>query len=197
MEQDAELLSIAESSSSAVLEASSSAVPYHFMYKDYDLSVFRKLESEVMLRRSRLPQSGVQASEPRRGEDGALQHWRRGLVGAVQDWADGSLANVVALIVRLVNHFEVREDVVAKLIPGMCVTCDAEACVHWPKSHLHAPLCAHIISPLAHSPCPTQMRMPSPPVNARCSPFCFLRVPSGGEGAPGSTTQTVHYGQQD
>ena len=42
------------------------------------------------------------------GKVGALQHWRRGLIGAVQSWANGSMENVIMLIMHLIEHFNMR-----------------------------------------------------------------------------------------
>ena len=52
-----------------------------------------------------------QQKEPRTGASGALEHWRRGLVGAVQSWAEGSLENVVILVKRLIQHFNIMADI--------------------------------------------------------------------------------------
>eukprot|EP00965_Chrysotila_dentata_P023812 789031-Pleurochrysis_carterae.AAC.1 len=38
-----------------------------------------------------------------------LFHWRRGVVGSLQDWAQGSIANVIKLIVMAINYFKVSD----------------------------------------------------------------------------------------
>ena len=57
-----------------------------------------------MNRRAKEPKAAVTAPAPRDGVNGALAHWRRGLVGCVQDWADGSLENVITLLLRLIKR---------------------------------------------------------------------------------------------
>lgn len=84
-------------------------------YKDYSLETFRKLEAEDVRRRSVVPERGLQRRQPRTGKLGALHHWRRGLIGAVQSWADGSLENVVILVLWLINHFEISEQILELL----------------------------------------------------------------------------------
>ena len=92
------------------------APPHFEKYKDYTLGTFRKLESEEMLRRSVVPvrllhPAQRQPKEPRTGAAGALEHWRRGIIGAIQSWADGSLENVIILIKRLIEHFNILGDI--------------------------------------------------------------------------------------
>ena len=83
--------------------------PFHDNYKDYNLIMWQKTTGRIMNRRAKEPRADMPPTQMLRyGERGALEHWRRGLVGAVQDWADGSLANVVMLLVRLVSHFKVH-----------------------------------------------------------------------------------------
>ena len=83
--------------------------PFHDNYKDYNLITWQKTTGRIMNRRAKEPRADMPPTQMLRyGEHGALEHWRRGLVGAVQDWADGSLANVVMLLVRLVSHFKVH-----------------------------------------------------------------------------------------
>ena len=79
------------------------------MYKEYSLETFRKLETEEARRRAVIPERNARRKPPRTGKDGALWHWRRGLVGAVQSWADGSLENVVILVMLLINHFAISD----------------------------------------------------------------------------------------
>ena len=101
-------------------QVSSLAPPHHEMYKDYNLVTFQREESKEMWRRSIVPrrrQSGEeQPSRPRTGSSGALEHWRRGLIGAVQSWANGSLDNVIWLIVKLMDHFNIWEQVYEILV---------------------------------------------------------------------------------
>jgi hypothetical protein len=83
--------------------------PFYDKYKDYNLIMWQKTTGVMMNRRAKEPRADMPPTQMLRyGERGALEHWRRGLVGAVQDWADGSLANVVMLLVRLVSHFKVH-----------------------------------------------------------------------------------------
>ncbi|KAL1516034.1 hypothetical protein AB1Y20_002647 [Prymnesium parvum] len=105
-------------------EGRSSNIPYYDRYKDWDHAQFMTRMGESMRRRSVIPSHEVQRPEPRNDacdQKDALLHWRRGLVGAVQDWADGSLDNVLTLIVRLINHFNssshptFKQRVIAKL----------------------------------------------------------------------------------
>ena len=84
-------------------------------YKEYSLETFRKLEAEEVRRRSVVPERGLQRRQPRTGKLGALHHWRRGLIGAIQSWADGSLENVVILVLWLINHFEISEQILELL----------------------------------------------------------------------------------
>ena len=93
--------------------------PYFGMYKDYTLQTFRALEAKQMRRREILPMCGVESRPLRSGEAGALHHWRHGLVGAVQAWADGSLDHVASLIMKLVEHFNIADQVGEKL-KGVC-----------------------------------------------------------------------------
>ena len=79
-----------------------------------------------MVRRAIIPRElvvlGVPLPQLRRGEEGALEHWRRGLVGAVQSWAAGSIENVIKLILRLINHFNISSeifDVLEGMRPGI------------------------------------------------------------------------------
>ena len=103
-------------------EQVSSLAPPHFemYYKDYNLVTFMREESKEMWRRSKVPrrvQSGEeQPSRPRTGSSGALEHWRRGLIGAVQSWANGALDNVIWLIVKLMDHFNIWEQVYEILV---------------------------------------------------------------------------------
>ena len=85
------------------------------MYKNYSLECFRKLEAEEVRRRSIVPERGVQRQQPRTGKLGAMQHWRRGLIGAVQAWADGSLENVVIMVMWLIKHFEISDEILELL----------------------------------------------------------------------------------
>ena len=89
--------------------------PHYENFKDYSLSTFRREESREMWRRSIVPKrlgpDAEQPGMPRRGETGALEHWRRGLIGAVQSWAAGSLENVILLVIRLIDFFEIWEDI--------------------------------------------------------------------------------------
>ena len=91
--------------------------PHYDNYKDYTLATFRTLEAKQMLRRSVVPKRGVQAAEPRRGKDGAMENWRHGLVGGVQAWALGSLENVVKLVLKLIQHFQIAE-AIRELLPS-------------------------------------------------------------------------------
>ena len=85
-------------------------------YIDYDLEAWRRTTGQLMWRRAKPICAGAEAVLPRNGVDGALHHWRRGLVGAVQDWANGSKANVVWLLLRLMEHFDVKEEMHVQLI---------------------------------------------------------------------------------
>ena len=85
-------------------------------YIDYDLEAWRRTTGQLMWRRAKPICAGAEAVLPRNGVDGALHHWRRGLVGAVQDWANGSKANVVWLLLRLMEHFDVKEEMNVQLI---------------------------------------------------------------------------------
>ena len=91
--------------------------PHYDNYKDYSFATFRMLEARQMQRRSVVPQRGVQAEAPKRGQNGAMEHWRHGLVGAVQAWAGGSLENVIKLVMKLVLHFEIASEI-RELLPS-------------------------------------------------------------------------------
>ena len=101
-------------------QVNSVAPPHYEMYKDYNLVTFQREESKEMCRRSNVPrrlQSGEeQPPLPRTGSSGALEHWRRGLIGAVQSWANGSLDNVILLIVKLMDHFNIWEQLYEILV---------------------------------------------------------------------------------
>ena len=96
-------------------------LPHYANYKDYSLATFRALEAKQMQKRSVVPERGVRAEELRRGKegkDGAMEHWRHGLVGAVQAWAGGSLENVIKLVMRLVQHFDIAAELLELLPSG-------------------------------------------------------------------------------
>ena len=101
---------------------------HYGMYKEYSLQTFRALEAKQMHKRSILPECGVQARPLRSGEEGAMHHWRHGLVGAVQSWADGSLDHVVTLILKLVDHFQIADQISQKL-KGVCTRLKQHAAV--------------------------------------------------------------------
>ena len=79
-------------------------------YADYDLHTWRKLEGEVWDRRrvalSRDVPGRLPEQMPRGERDGPLHHWRRGLVGAVKDWANGSAADAVNILVKLIKELD-------------------------------------------------------------------------------------------
>ena len=118
---------VAEAPAAAAKESVAEAAPPHFQkYKDYTLTTFMREESKEMVRRAIIPRElvvlGVPLPQLRRGEEGALEHWRRGLVGAVQSWAAGSIENVIKLILRLINHFNISSeifDVLEGMRPGI------------------------------------------------------------------------------
>ena len=85
-------------------------------YIDYDLEAWRRTTGQLMWRRAKPISAAAEAPLPRNGVDGALFHWRRGLVGALQDWANGSKANIVWLLLRLMEHFDVKEEMHVQLI---------------------------------------------------------------------------------
>ena len=112
--------------------ARTSPPPHSETYNRYTLEAWRRLEAEEDRRRSVIPERGVQRKPPRKGKDGALTHQRRGLVGAVQSWADGSIENVILLMVRLIEHFKVRAEVCnhfagAPAPPSLPITAHATA----------------------------------------------------------------------
>ena len=80
-------------------------------YGEYTSAIWRRLEAAVQVRRKVVPQRGVEKPVHRKGARGPLHHWRRGLVGAVQDWAEGSMEMVVVLIMRLIQFFNVADDI--------------------------------------------------------------------------------------
>ena len=92
-------------------------------YMDYTLETFRRLESDEIRRRSIVPERGVQSKLARMGKAGALEHHRRGLVGAVQSWANGSIDNVIMLMMYLINHFDISAEILKKLEPHSGVCC--------------------------------------------------------------------------
>ena len=100
--------------------------PHYEKYKDYTLVTFRREESKEMIRRAVVPKEQPESAppKPRTGELGALEHWRRGLIGAVQSWAAGSIENAILLLVRLIDHFNVVNqifDILNARRTGVCV----------------------------------------------------------------------------
>ena len=95
------------------------------------METFRKLEADELRRRSVIPARGVAASAPRKGKLGALHHWRRGLVGAVQSWANGSIENVVLLVRKLIDHFNIAKEMKEQLEPASGAPC-RDACASSP-----------------------------------------------------------------
>ena len=89
--------------------------PHHDKYKDYSLLTFQREEGKEMWRRSVVPKRlGADAErppQPRTGASGALLHWRRGLVGAMQSWAVGALDFVVLLTMKLIDHFNISQEI--------------------------------------------------------------------------------------
>ena len=115
---------------------------HYNMYKDYTLAKIRELEGRQLQRRSIIPEHGVPAKAPRRGKDGAMDHWRHGLVGAVQAWAAGSLETVVELVMRLIEHFGISADIRIQLGPASGVRRATSLC----RLHRSCPRrCRHLI----------------------------------------------------
>ena len=99
-------------------------------FGSYSHSTYQKLETEVQRWRAVEPIADVQRDPPPFGErNGALSHWRRGLIGAVQDWADGSLDNVVMLLLRLISHFKLTEQILEKLAGVELANAKVDACI--------------------------------------------------------------------
>ncbi|KAL1504508.1 hypothetical protein AB1Y20_010910 [Prymnesium parvum] len=105
--------------------------PPHFeKHGKYDMLTWLRTTGDIMNRRAVAPVMGVSKPSPPEGEDGALRHWRRGLVGCVCDWAaGGSLANVVDLVVRLINEFNVNEMVLQQLSSAEILHAKVDAAV--------------------------------------------------------------------
>ena len=94
--------------------------PPHFeIYSKYTESQWLTFTGEIMNARAKEPKAGVTKPPPRDGKSGALMHWRRGLVGCMHDWAGGSRANVVRLLLQLITHFGV-EDEISEQLAGAC-----------------------------------------------------------------------------
>ena len=99
--------------------------PPHFeKYSNYTQLQWHQTTGQIMNARAKEPKAGVIKPPPRDGDSGALLHWRRGLVGCMHDWAGGSRGNVVRLLMRLVAHFEVEDEISSEL---------AGACDPWPQ----------------------------------------------------------------
>ena len=110
--------------------------PHYEHYVNYDLSAWRSTTGAIMMRRAVPLSADSEASQPRYGEDGALLHWRRGLVGAVQDWAAGSEVYAIWLILKLIEHFGIKEAVLEKL-GGMLRS--PPPMLYLPSSHVAPP----------------------------------------------------------
>ena len=112
--------------------ASTSPPPHSETYNRYTLEAWRRLEAEEDNRRSVIPERGVQRKPPRKGKDGALTgltHQRRGLVGAVQSWADGSMENVVLLLRKLIDHFNIYCEGDEGAAQVCCLRCALPRCL--------------------------------------------------------------------
>ena len=59
--------------------------------------------------------SAPAVSKPRKGRHGWRHNSRQGLVGAVRYWANGSHENVAAMLLGLINEFDVKDAIRAKL----------------------------------------------------------------------------------
>jgi len=85
---------------------------------DWDEKRFREAEKKTQEKRSKLIDGSAEAPsvpKPRKGKHGWKHNSRQGLVGAIQYWADGSRANVILMLLGLIDHFGVADDVRAKL----------------------------------------------------------------------------------
>ena len=96
-------------------------------WQDYDILQFQRLERKTLNRRAvpipgRADSSGGSSvALPARGDEsrGWRHHWRRGLYGAVQEWAEGSRGAAIHMIAELAKHFDIEEEVGAKLKLGL------------------------------------------------------------------------------
>ena len=76
---------------------------------------WRRQETWTQNRRDEKLREGANATAPRSGKFGAIQHWRRGLAGCVRDWACGSIVIAVSIIVSLITYLGLLEKVRAAL----------------------------------------------------------------------------------
>ena len=104
-------------------------------YLDYSLETFKRLEADEVRRRGIVPKRGNPKKRPRMGKVGALQHWRRGLIGAVQSWANGSMENVIMLIMHLIEHFNISAEIYKQLqkSSGVRHPCSQDPCLPAPQ----------------------------------------------------------------
>ena len=120
----------------AQAQAADGEAPLDFeSYLDYSLETFKRLEADEMRRRGIVPKRGNPKKKPRMGKVGALKHWRRGLIGAVQSWANGSMENVIMLIMHLIEHFNISAEIYQQLekSSGVRRPCSQDPCLPAPQ----------------------------------------------------------------
>ena len=83
--------------------------------RDWSLKKFQDVEHSTQeKRKQRISAEAASASAApklRKGRHGWRHNSRQGLVGAVQYWAAGSRRNVVSMLLGLINHFEVTDEI--------------------------------------------------------------------------------------
>lgn len=83
--------------------------------RDWNLKKFQDVEKSTQeKRKQRISAEAASASAApklRKGRHGWQHNSRQGLVGAVQYWAAGSRRNVVSMLLGLINHFGVTDEI--------------------------------------------------------------------------------------
>ena len=81
--------------------------------RDWSLKKFQDVEHSTQEKRKQRINAEAASAAPklRKGRHGWRHNSRQGLVGAVQYWAAGSRRNVASMLLGLINHFEVTDEI--------------------------------------------------------------------------------------
>ena len=85
---------------------------------DWEDWMFARAERQTQERRKKLINNSAMAPQvpkPRKGRHGWRHNSRLGLIGAVRYWANGSRNNVVHMLLGLIDEFDVKDAIRAKL----------------------------------------------------------------------------------